>query len=211
MPSSNRLVVGLSSYLVPALLGVLLAGCPDPGGEFDDFVNKIPDAPVTIEIDAPPVEVIPDVSGTFLIGLTNTLLTQPIQFLATQTVDMTGGGYRVTLSFQPLHKVTRLPVGSPAVFGPVDVSDTAQFTANLPGTLTIPAEANTLIDLPIVANTVVIAGRILSTDLHCGTLDGNVTAPVVIDLSEAVTTYAGIRVPPGTMGTALPPPQVKCP
>ena len=214
MLSSNRLVVSLSSYLVPGLLGgMLLAGCPDPEGEFNDFTSRIPDAPLAVDaaplVDGP----IADVSGTFLIGLTNDLLAgvMPIQFLATQTVDRTGGGYRVTLSFQPLDKTTRLAVGAPAVFGPVDVSTNGEFTANLPGELTIPAEANTLLPQPIVANTVVIVGRISTADFHCGTLDGNVTQPVVIDLGASHTTYGAIRVPPGTMGSALPPPVVKCP
>jgi hypothetical protein len=216
MLSSNRLVVSLSSYLVPGLLGgMLLAGCPDPEGEFNDFTSRLPDGPPGVHVDAAPLVdgPIADVSGTFLIGLTNDLLAavNPIQFLATQTVDMTGGGYRVTLSFQPLNKTTRLAVGAPAVFGPVDVSTNGEFTANLPGELTIPAEANTLLVAPIVANMVVIVGRISTADFHCGTLDGNVTQPVVIDLGESHTTYGAIRVPPGTMGTALPTPVVRCP
>jgi hypothetical protein len=214
MLSSNRLVVRLSRYLVPGVLGILLAGCPNPEGEFNDFVSRIPDAPVVVHVDAPPLIDGPlaDVSGTFLIGLTNVLLTTgPVQFVATQTVDMTGGGYKVTLSFQPLDKTTRLAVGTPAVFGPVDVSSSGNFMATLPGELTIPAEADPLSLGAIVAHDVVITGRILTADRHCGTLDGTVTAPLPADLGDTMTTYGAIRVAPGTIGSALPPPEVKCP
>jgi hypothetical protein len=160
--------------------------------------------------DAPMLDVIPDVSGTFLIGLTNDLLagTMPIRFLSTQTVVNTGGTYKVTLSFQPLDKTTLLPVGTPANFPEVTVGQTGEFTVALPGELVIPAEADTLTQAAIVSNGVVVHGRITSEDNHCGTLEGNVTAPIPADLAAQHTTYGAIRVT--SSSPPFPPTQAKC-
>jgi hypothetical protein len=195
---------------VPVLLVVLLGACPDPEGAFNDFGNRIPDAAVIVQPDSPPFENIPDVSGTFLTGLTNDLIiatsSPPVQFLATQTVDKSGGKYMLTLSLQPLSVATREPVGSAIAYAPVEVADNGSFTATV-GSLTVPAEADPLPGNlgPIVASNVVIHGQIRSADAHCGTVDGMVSMPVPTDLGTSHTTYAGIRVQPGTTGSDLPP------
>src|SRR5262245_50227458 len=215
MLSSNRRALRLSTHIASVALAVLLlGGCPDPAGELQAFVERLPDATVVVMADAPVVDVVPDVSGPFLSGLPNDLLSAsgPIRFLSTQTVDMSGGMYKVTLSFQPLDKTTYLPVGDPAAFPPVMVSKTTgEFDVSLSGMLTIPAAANTLLPAPIVAQNVQVHGRIVSKDRHCGTLTGMVTMPVPADLAVVHTTYGAIRVDPGTTGTNLPPPEIKCP
>jgi hypothetical protein len=194
------------------LLGLLLGGCPNPGGAFDDFAGRIPDAAVVVQPDVPPFETIPDVSGTYLTGLTNTILAGapgPIQLLSTQTVDKSSGKYMLSVSLQPLDKDTRLPVGPPIPYAPVEVAADGTFDASILS-LTIPKEANTLTPVDIVADHVVIHGQILGEYGHCGTLSGNVTAPPIGKLEDLMSTYGAIRVAPGTTGTNLPPPAKSC-
>ncbi len=215
MFSSTRRALSLSSHLVPVLLGLVLGACPNPEAQFDDFAARIPDASPPIQPDVPPFETIPDVSGTFLTGLTNDLIVgagaQPVQFLSTQTVDKSSGKYMLTLSLQPLSVTTRLPVGSPIAYAPIEVAANGTFMATV-ATLTVPAEADPLPGNlgPIVATDVVIKGQILSADAHCGTVEGTVTAPIPADLKMYHTTYGAIRVDASTTGTNLPPPPKDC-
>lgn len=211
MLSSTRRLVWLSSLVVPvAALGFLLGGCPDPGGAFDDFVSRVPTADGGVTADAPKLDMLPNVQGTFLVGLVNTALTMPIRFLSTQTVTETSTSYKVNLSLQPLNKDTLAPVGTPAVFSNVDVNlETGEFTASLPGMLTIPAEANTLLPAPIVAEDVVIHGRLTSVDGYCGTLEGHVISPLELDLKQAMTTFGAVRTT--SASPPFPAPATKCP
>src|SRR5262249_42379631 len=197
---------------VPVLLVVLFGACVDPEQRFNDYASRIVDARVVVQPDVPPFETIPDVSGTFLTGLTADILAggpRPIPFLSTQTVDKRSGKYMLTLSLQPLDKTTRLPVGSPIGYAPVEVAANGSFNASV-ASLTIPAAANTLAPIDIVADSIVIHGQILTANAHCGTLDGNVTSPAIGSLAAQHTTYGAIRVAPGTMGNALPPPPKNC-
>jgi hypothetical protein len=210
MLSSNRLALRLSRYLVPGVLGILVAGCPDPEGEFSDFSSRVPTAE---NIDAPP-GAIANVSGTFLAAVTvpNVIPEgKSIQFISTQTLSGTEPGAMLTVTLQALKLPPDLtPVGTPVVLGPTPVNASGQFEAGSSTQVTFPMEANPLGTVVLVDN-LVIKGTIRSADLHCGTVGGTVPNLGNLDLAAFGTTYAAIRITPGTIGPALPLPLVKCP
>ena len=210
MLSSNRLALRLSRYLVPGVLGILVAGCPDPEGEFNDFTSRVP---TTEDIDAP-TGTIADVSGTFLAAVTVPNVFQAgasIQFISTQTLSGTEPGAMLTVTLQALKLPPDLTeVGAPVVLGPTAVNALGQFEAGSSIQVTFPLEANPLGTVVLVDN-LVIKGTIRNAALHCGTVGGTVPNLGNLDLAAFGTTYGAIRITAGTIGPDLPDPVVKCP
>jgi len=204
MLSSNRLALRLSRYLLPGVLGVLLAGCPDPEGEFNDFAGRVPTGGMP---DAPP-GTLADISGTFLAAVTvpNVIPAgKSIQFISTQTLSGTQPGAMLTVTLQALRLPPDLtPVGAPVTLGPTPVNAAGQFEAASSVQVTFPMEANPIGSVVMVDN-LVIRGTIRNVDLHCGTVGGTVPNLGNLDLAAFGTTYGAIRAAPGT------PPVVACP
>lgn len=198
--------------LVPGTL-VLLAGCVDPRGRFDDFADRTPAPPDADSTDAAVVTDLPDVDGTFLLAVNPSISPgNAVQYLVTW--DLTepgtaGAAGDLDGSYQPLrtfglvsNSPERTPVGAPLVVGDVAVDNTASFSARLMGTL--PGMANSVTGQTRPYN-IVLAGVIRSADLVCGTVTGMVD---VVDV--AGSTFAAIRVTDTTPAN-LPAPTLACP
>lgn len=184
----------------------LLVGCPDPQSRYDDFANRVPDAPIVIMIDAPKLSTIPDITGTYLYSIFVSLFPQaaPLESIATvqfhgATTPPTADIHIQWLTYTDHMLISELQADYPGQ----TVDDTGTFTVSVPS-LTIPAAAGFL-GSDTTAQNVMIVGTIKTKDFFCGTVDGT-----ALTASLAGSTFGVVRVAPGTVGTALPAPLVSC-
>jgi hypothetical protein len=206
MSSYLRLVSGLSvAALAP------LAGCVDPAGKFDEFENRV--------IDARPGGgngggAIHDVTGEFLLGLRPAFSPgDVIQFLVTSSLTETAGGATLDLAIQPLtaEKCTGnggQPVGDELEETGIDVNTTGEFTVVFTKAR-VDSQAND-VSCSIIEADVGLTGVLRSADLFCGQVAGEVFRPAGVPPLDG-STFAAIRVAPGTLGGDLPEPMVECP
>jgi hypothetical protein len=189
---------------------LLCAGCPDPAGKFDDFVGRSE----KIDLAMPAVDMatpsgVFDVTGEFLLAISTTLAPDaPLQLISKNTLTPNNDGTAtLSMTLTPLTiSPERMPVMGMITKPDIAVSATGTFTADF-GRQMVPGSANPISGSDITA-TLVLMGAIKSADRFCGDLSGHVFMPLDTDL---MGTWSAIRVPPGTVGMALPPPEVKCP
>jgi hypothetical protein len=199
----------LASTALFALLAgtTALAGCTDPDGSFDDFVDRIPDAaPIP---DAEVLSAIPDITGRFFVGASASVSPDDhLLFIAENTIDIMGDTAVLSVDLTPVDYTTRQEVGDTETFAGIPVNMNGQFTATVMD-VDIPAEANPITQSLLVLSTLTFDATIRSEDLYCGFVEGMVTVPAPIDL--AGSTFAAIRVPDGAIGDDLPMHLVACP
>lgn len=201
MLSSNRRAARLST------ISVLLAlvGCPDPQGRYNEFVSRVPDAPVIVMADAPKLQTIPDITGTFLFSIFVSLFpTQPpLESIATVNVHMTDPPtadiHIQWLTFNGHTLIDRLQADYPNQA----VDETGTFTVSV-AALTIPGEAGFL-GSDVTATNVMIVGTIKTADFFCGTVDGT-----ALTQSLSGTTFGALRIQAGQSGSQLPAPLDSC-
>jgi hypothetical protein len=207
---SNRRKANLSSIVL--LLAV--AGCPDPQKRFEQFEDRIPDAAPNVVIDSAPLSELPDVTGTFLLGLAVSLNPDaPIRFLVDVTLEQhVDGTGLLDLEFTPLHKTTIEPLaGAPIVINDVAVNTAGDFQIHV-DTIIISGDANTITGAEIEVQPLDLFGSLKNADLFCGYAEGAVKRPSVFNLEDGDgTSWAAIRVTPGDTGTDLPPVVGRCP
>jgi hypothetical protein len=197
MQSRLRATVLLSTFSAVALL----AGCPDPEGQFSAFNSRIPDGKPANTIDAPPLAEIPDITGTFLLAIYTTATQTMIQTRVTIAMTKNGNG-TATANFhiEYLDKTARTPVGTPFDVNGIAISNAGEFTATL-GTIVVPVDADPL-GLGPTAENVSLPSHIESKDAFCGSVEGNVTKPTPINLHGS--TFGAVRVMAGQTGGQLP-------
>ena len=201
MLSSNRRAARLSTISV--LLA--LAGCPDPEGRYNEFANRVPDAPIVIMPDAPKLNMIPDISGTFLYSIFVSLFPQaaPLESIATITVHqgppLTADIHIQWLTYTGHNPIDRLQADYPGQ----TVDETGTFTVSVPA-LTIPGEAGFLGN-DVTATDVHLVGMIKTANFFCGTVDGT-----ALTASLAGSTFGALRIQAGQSGSQLPPPLDSC-
>lgn len=205
MLSSTRSAAALSIFSALWSMSALGgAGCVDPRGRFDEFADRTPVVDAGVRVDAPVLTMLPDVTGTFLVGLTIAFApARPVQLISTQT--LTAGKLSLHLRF--LRQSDRAiieenPIDIPAV----DVDSTGAFVIQI-AELRIPKAANPLMN-DAVAQNVVLGGMIKSKDAFCTTVTGMVIEPAQESLDGS--TVGAIRIPDGASGNALPPPVGSC-
>jgi len=182
-----------------------LLGCTDSLSRYEDFGERLVDAGAVVdEPDAEALEELPDVNGTFLLGLAAVIAPDPpFQFLAELELD----GRAVTISLTGLGRYDRMPVeGDPLVAENVPVDATGQFEANFQGE--IPGDANVITGSTLTVD-VTLIGRLQSPDMFCGEATGMILEPIELDI--AGSTVGALRVEPGVVGEALPTPMADCP
>ncbi len=194
-----------SQIIVVSVLTLGLLACTDSVTRFEDFGDRVVDGGVAApEPDAAPLIEVPNINGTFLLGLAAVISPEPpFQFLADVELD----GNTVTISLRGLDRFTRMLVDAPPLAAagvPVDV--TGRFEAVLQGE--IPGDANVLTGSTLTVD-VTLIGRIRSEDLFCGDANGMILAPIELDI--AGSTIGAIRVEDGMVGDQLPDPLSACP
>lgn len=203
----------LSLLGVTACATMLSSGCPAPDvdAKVDRFEEDTKDVRI-METDGPDDTggdgALSDISGEHLFALSATLMpSTPLQFIATVDLqlDEDGTGGTMDIDFQPLSldvgstTAPREFVGDVIEVNDIPVDETGSFTADL-GTLTVTGAANPITGSDITA-TLVLQGNIRSEDFWCGSVTGNVSSPIDLDLQGS--TFAAVRVP-GTDPASLP-------
>lgn len=193
---------------LPALAALLLAGCPNPASKLDEYVDRVPKRDMTaVDMALPPSKIF-DVNGAFLLSLSTVLEpTKPILFYTEAKLQpQQDGSGLLDLKMQPLHFMTQTSVGAAIEAPGIKVSETGSFEVAL-GSRDVVGDANPITGRDITA-TLTLRGVIRSKDCFGGDVTGMVTKPVMYDLMGSQ--WAAQRVPPGTMGKALPPPKWVC-
>ena len=206
----HRSVITVSTAACLALLA--LSGCPDPEGKFNEFNDKTADARKVVLVDTGQGS-LADVSGTFLLSISPSIAPSSyLQFTSTNTFtandDPTTGG-KLVIDLQPIAtapgKATREPVGT-LIHGEADVDANGAFEMDL-GVQDVVGDANPISGSAITA-TLKLIGSIKSEDLMCGSIEGDVTAPLQAPL--AGSTFGFIRIEK-TDAATLPEPVAVCP
>lgn len=186
-----------------------LVGCVDPKKSYDDYATRVVDANTSMP-DHAFFTSIPDVTGHFLLAAKPKGINADILFVEDYTlVANQDGTAKLTYAASALtatdHTISAGPPVPPQFMATdMQVALDGTFMAPLSGTL--PGDANPVIANNSIAVDGVQHGQIVSTDMVCGTLTGT-AGPLSLDGS----TFAAIRIPPGTVGSALPTPVDACP
>lgn len=138
----------------------------------------------------------PVLPGQFLLVVSTVVAPQlPLQFVATHDVTSESGTTWLRTQLQPLAieqgKVTtpRTPVGELLVPEPIPVWF-GEFEMNL-GTVMVSGAANPITGGDIVAS-LKLTGEFVSEDFYCGTVDGDVSSPLMTSLNGS--TFAAVRI-----------------
>src|SRR5689334_14785194 len=119
---------GITLCTIACALGA--GGCIDSRSKFDQFGSRLPDAAPDSNIDAPVLGEIPDITGTFLVGLTVTSLPDtPYQFRMRSTMTRNPGGTAtLDATVSPLTWDTRVPAPTPFSARGVAIATTGELT-----------------------------------------------------------------------------------
>jgi hypothetical protein len=201
--------------LLPALLGQVAAGCIDPKADYQDFQSRPVLAPEAGVMDAPidvaltPCEELlqQNPTGSYYVSCVPQATMQPFGLAVDLSATvMPGGGGTLGFSFSPLlNGATTLAdtYGPPVVGAASAISADCTFVQTI-GTFSLPASTNPLM-LDIVADGVVLRGKLQTVDSACGDLDGNVVMPPLpISLNGNGDICMFIRLGPGDPLPAIP-------
>jgi hypothetical protein len=202
---------GLSTrfFTLAVLLLTGLGACVDAEAKFDEFDERVPDAGIIDEPDAEPLDVIPNITGHFLVAL-SPVVAPDARILYIATTDMTPTTSGGVVDIQALTALDRdtfdpVPDTDPLASMGNEVNLAGQFEAPVRGD--VPGRANPLSGQPLIID-VTLLGTIVDEDLWCGIANG-VETTLNIDLNGS--TFGAIRIPEGTTGDALPDPLAACP
>lgn len=219
-----RILVSKRSILLAAV-GASMTACPDPDAAFDDYLKNraVQDAappPKDMEQTAD-MYVVPDPSGEYMLGAA--IYIQPgdpflfrctvrYEAATTPTEDEAG---TLFLTLQPLvcdekmgglcnpAEPNRDLVGDPYEEFVVPVKGDGTFVADLQRR-NIPGIANPITGRDIEAQ-IVLNGRIRSDSELCGTVTGEVFAPIELDLNDPAnpSTFGATKVTAATLAAYL--------
>jgi len=200
MKSKSRLV----AVFLPA---ILLSGCTDAAGRFDEFGKRITDA-APPEPDAAPIEQLPDINGYFLMSIAVYFIPEkPILFYQENVFTANDDGTGVVdVTVTPLTVADRQPIGDPLVSEGVVVSNAGTGAAHFVGV--IPGPANPISGMQIELDCTAHF-TIKSENFSCGDVTGSVTRPTLIDVEGS--TMGSVRIAEDTYGEDLPDPVAACP
>ncbi len=161
-------------------------------------------------VDAPPVDAaLLDAEFLLAVGVV-VAPDPPMLFLATISPEYehATGAQVVDMTLSPLHRFDRTPLpGADLPTGAVGIGASGAFELMYLNVV-VPGDAN-----PITGSTLTLDmtldGQFTSSDFYCGTVSGSIKEPTVLDL--AGSTFAAVRVEPGTVGQDLPTPVASCP
>jgi len=190
-----------------------LGACVDPPARFDEFSERVVDAGQAVNRDGGGG--LFEIDGEFLLSIGISFAPDsPLRFVATTDITINGDSGTLTLSFQPLAFETcdagngGNEVGDPLEASdlPVDAAGVFQLTHD---GATVVGLANPVSCGDIVAD-LVLDGVIQSENLFCGEVSGQAHQPLEVSLDGS--TFAAIRIDPGTRGDAnLPAAVTACP
>lgn len=163
---------------------LVLVGCPDTAGVFDDFVDRsepFRKAPSAGECGGPV-----DLSGTYLQGVEVAIdRTKPLRFKVDVDIDLTAN--TITYAMQALAVPPNngdTPPGTPVgeiytATSPIAPAD-GKFTLAF-GTIIVPAAANPILPAAVTAD-LTFDGCTSTPAFSCGTIKGEITDPAKLPL-----------------------------
>jgi hypothetical protein len=173
---------------VVQLAALTCAGCVDPQGRYDDFIERTADLR---NRDSGPMEPSDrfDWSGRYLLALSTTLAPDtPLLFAA--EAEVSSDLSSVALQLQPLTSdqddEPRMPIGERFGVSDVPYEEDGTFDADL-GDISVPGRANPITGSDIVANVQLAASTRAAADdlpvVFCGQVTGMVVEPIALDLA----------------------------
>jgi len=199
---------GVLFSAVAVALGLGLSGCADPEGEFKAFEERKAanqGSGGTTACDPPAAG---EADGDFLFALSATLApNKPILGVVGITTTDGANGTEMSVNLQPLSATDRkTAVGTADDFGPYALNADGTVAIEIASLIT-PGEANPITGSEINASDVVLGGQVCGVkDFYCGTVTGNVTKPLPLDLVGSTFTLERITTP----GTYPEPPKINC-
>jgi hypothetical protein len=200
--------------LAPLTGAIALAGCPNPQGRYDEFVDRsaeergrgAPDFMVPDRGEDPfdPASL----AGTFLFALATDLdATRPLLFRADVAVEGEPGARTIEFTLTPLRSWCGMarceenapdrreelppPVPSP---GPAPLAEDGTFEIDF-GDVQVAGGVNAISGSDIVAK-LKIFGRPSATDTPCGQVEGKLTAPFEYNLARGANSFGTVRAEP---------------
>ena len=206
--------------LAPAA-ALLLVGCVDPEGSFDDFGDRFDETKGTGGSGGgagsgggpgdggscmPPAA--GEMDGQFFFALSAVISPKkPISFLADVTTADDAGATTMTLTLQPLRADDRTtPIGSPIPLDPIPLGADGAYSSALPP-LMVDGDANPITPGTAIEATVTLSGQVCGVeDFYCGSVGGMVSSPIELGLDGSTFTLERVA-----MGGSLPaPPKINC-
>jgi hypothetical protein len=173
------------------------SGCVDPGADFDAFISRAR-APQSDAGDAGGDASVctlnpGDVEGQYLFAISVTLApTKPILALADVTTPASGGATGFAFDAQALSAADgRTPVGQKVSLGPFQVDQNGAYRAAIRD-LRVVGAANPVTGGDIAADLVLSGSLCGDGSFFCGTVTGNVTKPLPLDLEGSTFTFTRI-------------------
>lgn len=152
--------------------------------------------------------VLPDITGEHLLAVSIAISPDtPLQYVATIVQTPDGDGALLDVELQPLTLDVgsttdpRLPFGPPIVIDDVAVAADGTFSIQIP-VLDVAGETNPITGGDATAQNVVLDGTIMADDFWCGSMDGDLTAPLMTPLTGS--TFAGTAIVMGVLPNVFP-------
>ena len=198
---STRLVQ--ACIVLPGLAYII--ACVDPKTQFDDYVDDVDHSLPGVPCEAQ----LADITGQFYLAIEPAGASpgNVITFIADVAVTDSGISTSVNLMIQPLDSDTREPIADfiPISFPGLTIDPvTAEFVIPLASNV-IPAQANPAATEDVAITSGQINAIVHSADHFFGTVEGRTNAG-----SLDGSTFGAIRIPEGTVGSALPAPVGTC-
>jgi hypothetical protein len=193
-------------------LPLLLAGCPDPEAELEQFNERY-------ALLHPPVDAgscasqpcqapaVGEIDGDFLWSVSAELgRDQPVLWRASLTTAAGTTGLEFSYSAVPLSAADRsTEVGSAVDYGPYAVDPATGCYAGAVA-LVAPGAANPINGLDLTADVTMEGKLCTAVDFLCGTMTGQLTAPVEYALTSSTYTFEAVPTP----GVYPAPPKINC-
>ncbi len=184
-------------------LGVVMAGCPSPQDDYDDYLKlaQKPAATAVVPTSKCPVA---DVNGLF-VGYCKVNFATPEQSLMLRT-EFTLADGKISADFKPLKNSTTGvgPTSTEDIVAGVDIKASGTVTDNqftlTAGDVSIPGAANPLSGTDILLTGSSFKAFTVSTDIVFAELDGTLVKPFENDLTQPGDTCIFVRA----TGTAIP-------
>jgi len=179
----------LSRVGLAGVLGAVAAtsfGCAAPEASFNAFTERYdkieaakPPAPPTECLDTYVPFAAGEADGQYLLVVSVVLKPkQPLLFFAEVTTPATDGDVGIGFTLTPVSKTDRQTlVGDKSKpFGPVALNESGEFELPMPG-ITVPKEANSVIDVPVDADILLMGNICGDAAFSCGDVTGETVSP----------------------------------
>ena len=178
---------------------LLFSGCVDPNADLDAFRHRLPqDSTRDSGVDAPDAAACViepgGIQGNFLLAISASLAPgKPIEARVDVASPAYDGGTGITFTAQPLAAADRMtPVGQPVSLGPFSIDPNGVLHADIPN-LSVSGAANPITPGAAITANITLTGSLCAhRGFHCGTVSGQTTEPLMLDLEGSTFTLTAL-------------------